>query len=1668
MLSTPREAVGGQDCEPADDYSEWEDPPGMFIDTRRLTIASGSDRLSVPPVRTCEDALVEPTESFWLSVSVHSGEAVMEADGGARGDIEDDDIPVVAIEPADGAGTEGLDTLDFTVSLNGVDLDGNDQAVQLTQDLTVDYTVEGTGTGAATDPGQAHADYAVTLDTAVPAELSGSTLSGRLTFTAAPPGTPAVTEHVFEAELLADDLPEGDETFVVDLDNLDDPVGAAVFEDRDGNPNTDDSHADATIVDDPPPVLSVAGFTGSEGTDQHFTVTLAAPRDGETVTVDYVIAGGTGTDGATDPAAGETDHDYTAVSGSLRGTLTFRFGVPGEVDVLERTVEVRLLADYVPNEGDEMLRLTLSNPSGAVLSGSDPDNSIDQIHGIGTIQDVAPPVLTVGDFSGAEGTNQSFTVTLADPRAGETVTVDYVIAGAGTDPATRATDPETGETLHDYVVGSDPQSVPDSGSLSGTLTFPDGAASLPDGSLQHSVGVSLRRDAISEGDETLRLVLRDPVGALLADRDPGTNGVQAYGEGTITNVDGPWLSVDNTSALEGEPLAFTVTLCNPIPGEDVTVKYQTLTRSAAPGLDFVALDDTLAFPGASAAQPAAGGCGVGVAADAKSLTVEVQTLRDIPDESDEEVYLVLSEQTPENVGLGKSIGVGRIINVSAATVRVSNPIAVEGSPLVFAISLEDNDGNPAVITEPVTVYYATSDRTATAGTDYTPVPAAPGPCLSAPAPPAGCPRVTFVRADNPTLADRRHTVSVSTTADLEDEDHETVALVLRLAPETLEAGNAGLGDTEGTGTIEDADPPEVRILDADAQEGQTMTFEVVLVNSSDVETSTSENVTVFAATEDGTATAGADYTATSRQLTIPAGATRVGLPFSVPFAVATSIDDINEPSETFRVVLTGATNAKLGRAFAEGTINPRCVDINVDDADNRPPTITVHDSEHLEGEGFTDVLSFSRPLCDDYWLVLRYMTGNAYGTATWGSDIGSSYTMDQEHFDTVTRLASSSEGSRRQFSSFSSQEDDLDEDDEWLTVQYRWGSMMPDHYPKGDTDWFSGRVTILDDDDPPSLSVADAAADEGDPIAFTVALDRASGLPVTVQYRTVPASGTATGGTDYTEVGWTTQTFMPGERFATFYVPTADDGPGDSGETFLVELRAPVSADPANPAPPLNAFIVDGVAVGTILEGDLPEMRIRDASADENSTMGLAVELSEAATQTVTVEYSTVERPEDLRAADEGADYVRVSDATLEFQPGETEKFAEVVLNADAVPEVDETFLVELSNPNGAALADPSAVGTINGDVTCVDLTDPDAPVVTASSPTAEEGDGQITFTLTANRPACQTNRIDVVWDRQGTARPGLDYHLVRLDTRIPALSTEVTFHVELIDDDIDEPDEEIRVGLWLISTGGSLTAVGTILDDDQAALSVAGDSGPEGGFLNFVIRLDGPSDRTVTVEYATEDASPLSAVAGTDYRVRSDTAVIAAGELSATVAVFAPQDGLDEDAETFLLRLGNPTGGASLADAVATGTIVDDDAPPVVRVADASADEGWDLVFVVTLDVPSGREVSVPRVTRDGTARAADGDYVALASGDVVFAPGETRQVVRVRTLDDDVVESAEFVWLDLGPMRQQHRHHRRRHRPRRDPRHQRPAGERVGRSGDRGGHVGVRGGFLGGGQQP
>ena len=113
----------------------------------------------------------------------------------------------------------------------------------------------------------------------------------------------------------------------------------------------------------------------------------------------------------------------------------------------------------------------------------------------------------------------------------------------------------------------------------------------------------------------------------------------------------------------------------------------------------------------------------------------------------------------------------------------------------------------------------------------------------------------------------------------------------------------------------------------------------------------------------------------------------------------------------------------------------------------------------------------------------------------------------------------------------------------------------------------------------------------------------------------------------------------------------------------------------------------------------------------------------------------------------------------------------------------------------------------------------------------------------------------------------------------------------------------------------------------DQATVTIADARTREGtdAALVFAVTLDRPAPGPVSVEYATADET---ATAGEDYRATSGTLVFAPGETAGSIGIAVLDDAADEGEETLTVRLRNPAG-ASIADAEATGTIVDDAALP-------------------------------------------------------------------------------------------------------------------------------------------
>jgi hypothetical protein len=196
--------------------------------------------------------------------------------------------------------------------------------------------------------------------------------------------------------------------------------------------------------------------------------------------------------------------------------------------------------------------------------------------------------------------------------------------------------------------------------------------------------------------------------------------------------------------------------------------------------------------------------------------------------------------------------------------------------------------------------------------------------------------------------------------------------------------------------------------------------------------------------------------------------------------------------------------------------------------------------------------------------------------------------------------------------------------------------------------------------------------------------------------------------------------------------------------------------------------------------------------------------------------------------------------------------------------------------------------------------------------------------------------------------------------------------------------------------------------------LSVADVVVGEGGEALFTIALSAPSVRAVTVRASTLDRTGL---APGDYVATSAEVTLPPGTSSATFAVPIVFDALDEPDEAFAIALSAPTR-ATIADAVAEATIVDDDAEPSLSIAGARVAEGGEAQLRVTLSAPSAFTVSVEYATRDGTATAA-ADYTS-AAGTIVLPPGTTTATIAVPTAADAVDEADESFTVTLSnPLR-------------------------------------------------
>lgn len=311
-------------------------------------------------------------------------------------------------------------------------------------------------------------------------------------------------------------------------------------------------------------------------------------------------------------------------------------------------------------------------------------------------------------------------------------------------------------------------------------------------------------------------------------------------------------------------------------------------------------------------------------------------------------------------------------------------------------------------------------------------------------------------------------------------------------------------------------------------------------------------ITVRAVTLGGTASSPSDYAHVIQKVTFsPGQVTRI---MSVPVAG----DDVHEQDETFSLLLDQAIGASLVDDRGLATIH-----------DDDAPTVSVSDVSLVEGDAGQSIrqvftIRLSKPSTLQSYVTYSFSAG----TATSPTDFsGQSGTAHFEAGDTSRTVVAWVNG------------DTVSEDDETfaLNLGSTWNLKLGD----------AQGVATIRNDEPGELSVADVSALEPavgtadsavgpQPSALRFELRLAHPTTRAVRVRFATADGTATAGVDYVAVEGIAN-FAPGTAVKVLTVPLLADALVELDETVNLSL-----------GPPTGGLLVDGLAVGTIVDDDCP------------------------------------------------------------------------------------------------------------------------------------------------------------------------------------------------------------------------------------------------------------------------------------------------------------------------------------------------------------------------------------------------------------------------------------------------------------------------------------------------
>jgi len=416
----------------------------------------------------------------------------------------------------------------------------------------------------------------------------------------------------------------------------------------------------------------------------------------------------------------------------------------------------------------------------------------------------------------------------------------------------------------------------------------------------------------------------------------------------------------------------------------------------------------------------------------------------------------------------------------------------------------------------------------------------------------------------------------------------------------------------------------------------------------------------------------------------------------------------------------------------------------------------------------------------------------------------------------------------------------------------------------------------------PEFSVTEGTAS----VSITVNRIGGSSGAVSVDYAT--ANSTATAGSDYTAASGTLN-WSDGETGSkSFSISITDDSTSEPAEKLAVNLSNAVGANIDTSS--ANVYIYDN-------DTFLRFQNIYHEVSEGVGTVSISVTRLGSYSGAVSVDYAAVDGNTSV-----GSDYTAAS-GTLSWSDGESgSKSFNLTITDDSTVETFEYLTIDLSNASGASILQSSIPIIIYDNESIFRYTN--------SYVYATEGDATMTVYVKRYGDTSGAATVDYATAAGGTATSGSDYTAASGTLSWSAgEGGSKSFTVSITDDADIERYETINVQLSNASGGSILSSdMLTYLYDNESAIRYTYSYmyGYEGDVtIAVTVKRYGNTTNAASVDYSTSAAG--TAVAGSDFTTASGTLSWSAGVGgSQTFNVTITDDGTKESYETIGLSLSN------------------------------------------------------------------------------------------------------------------------------------------------------------------